>query len=159
MSALTTYNDTLTLDPGCYTFEITDTDDDGIDFWANNDGVGFCRIWQISPLDILAAIEGDFGRATQFDFTVGYPLSTHDFTLDESIVLYPNPTQGQFTLEGRGLHQASITVLNGMGQVEQVERGFEQNRLVLDGTHLAAGIYFVVIAHEDQRMVKKLVVK
>ena len=36
------YRDTLVFDDG-YTFLMNDTDDDGIDFWANNDGAGMAR--------------------------------------------------------------------------------------------------------------------
>ena len=34
----TTYKDTLALNAGCYRFNVLDNDDDGMDFWANNDG-------------------------------------------------------------------------------------------------------------------------
>ena len=39
----TQYRDTILLNPGCYRFEVMDTDDDGLDFWANNDGSGVVR--------------------------------------------------------------------------------------------------------------------
>ena len=36
----TQFRDTLTFNNGCYTFKVTDTDNDGLDYWANNDGTG-----------------------------------------------------------------------------------------------------------------------
>ncbi|GIR58563.1 MAG: hypothetical protein CM15mP65_11440 [Crocinitomicaceae bacterium] len=40
----TLYKDTLTLDPGCYKIELIDTDHDGLNFFANNDGAGYFQI-------------------------------------------------------------------------------------------------------------------
>ena len=45
----TQYKDTLTFNNGCYALYVTDSDDDGLDFWANNDGGGMLRFRRLNP--------------------------------------------------------------------------------------------------------------
>ena len=61
---------TLTFNNGCYVFKVTDTDDDGIDFWANNDGSGMVRFREIGA-SWLKYFDGDFGRSIHHEFRVG----------------------------------------------------------------------------------------
>src|SRR5690606_33884796 len=47
MSNSTTYNDTITLPDGCYVFEVTDAGEDGLYFYYNSSGTGYCRFRNI----------------------------------------------------------------------------------------------------------------
>ena len=58
----TLYKDTLTLDPGCYKIELIDTDHDGLNFFANNDGAGYFQIRKPSGAP-LAGFDSDFWRS------------------------------------------------------------------------------------------------
>ena len=44
MSSFTTYNDTIRNLIGCYSLTFSDSDEDGISWWANGDGDGFIRM-------------------------------------------------------------------------------------------------------------------
>ena len=46
----TQFKDTINLSDGCYTFKVTDIDNDGLDFWGNNDGGGMLRFRSTSTL-------------------------------------------------------------------------------------------------------------
>ena len=59
--ANTQYRDTIYLNQGCYTFEFQDADDDGISFWANDDGSGFVRLRKVGGNWIT--FEPDFGKS------------------------------------------------------------------------------------------------
>ena len=63
MSASTTYYDTLNLSMGCYNFKVFDTDDDGVDFWNNNDGSGYVKLKKVGG-SILKTFEPDFGESS-----------------------------------------------------------------------------------------------
>ena len=45
----TQFKDTINLSDGCYTFKVTDIDNDGLDFWGNNDGGGMLRFKDFNP--------------------------------------------------------------------------------------------------------------
>ena len=69
--------DTIVLDNGCYTLSISDSDCDGLKFFANNDGNG--RVWlhPNSSTDFYPPIyrfDEEFGCGAQLAFTVGYAL-------------------------------------------------------------------------------------
>ena len=69
-----TSNDTLNLGLGCYKLVVTDTDGDGIGFWANNDGSGSLRFHEMTGRAVMA-IQPDFGAEYTYEFTIGSPLS------------------------------------------------------------------------------------
>ena len=48
---------------------VTDTDDDGLDFWANNDGAGMARFRELSS-GWLHVFEGDFGSFLHHEFRI-----------------------------------------------------------------------------------------
>ena len=102
----TLYRDTFSLPDGCYVFELDDTDDDGIDFWANSDGIGYARFREIGG-SIFKFFEPDFGKFVIDHFTVGdalgegpdknscTPFSINEAGIDDlGILVYPNPTTG-----------------------------------------------------------------
>ena len=65
--------------------------------------------------------------------------------------LYPNPTQGQFTLavENTMLENATITVFNLVGQTISEQRISGQSTM-LDLTSQPQGMYFVRLRTEKQ---------
>ena len=65
----TLYRDTVNLDPGCYRLEFLDSDEDGISFFANNDGNGSFRIKAVGG-PTLEIFEGDFEKDIIHYFTV-----------------------------------------------------------------------------------------
>ena len=48
---------------------MNDTDDDGIDFWANNDGAGMARFRKLGA-SWIKIFEGDFGKFIHHEFQV-----------------------------------------------------------------------------------------
>ena len=90
LSNNTTYRDTVFNLDGCYKLRINDSDQDGISWWANNDGNGYIRVkeedgdWKV--------IATDFGAFIEYNFTAGMITSTVDLTQDYSVFVYPNPS-------------------------------------------------------------------
>jgi len=73
----TQFRDTLTFLPGCYTFVVSDTDEDGLDFWANNDGTGMVRFREIGAT-WLKLFNADFGTNIVHQFIVADHIGCTD---------------------------------------------------------------------------------
>ncbi len=134
------------LEPGCYTFHFEDTGEDGVSWWANNDGNGYVRFRDEGG--ILITFEPDFGMDIVHHFTIGHELGEVDADFDcggpgvlghadnelrpddgdrstdndspkgQMISVYPNPTQGQafVNLQFVKAQEVSIEVTNMIGQ-------------------------------------------
>ena len=73
-----------------------------------------------------------------------------------TVSIYPNPTQGELTLEGEGLQ--SVRIVNVFGQtVYNAKVEGEQVRLDLSG--FAKGIYMMHIGTANGEVVRKIVVE
>lgn len=137
------YKDTLQLGVGCYSLIFTDSGDDGIDFWANNDGVGFAKINAMSGANIIN-FEGDFGKSLVYNFTISYPLAYEDLYHINDISLYPNPAHSEVIVEGKNIEDASVSIVNNLGQTLNVPFTKETNKMTFNTLGLTPGLYFVV---------------
>ena len=155
--ANTPYRDTLEFNDGCYTFKVTDTDDDGIDFWANSDGGGMLRFREIGA-SWIRTFEGDFGRFIHHQFRIGTPTNILDESL-QNWEIYPNPTKNQFSIQGVITETTTILLTNNLGEVVQQfsidEKGVFKKNIALEG--LSNGIYFIKISNSKEEITKKVV--
>ena len=114
----TQFRDTLTFDNGCYVFKVTDTDDDGIDFWANNDGAGMVRFREIGA-SWLKSFEGDFGRSIYHEFRVEDALSTSEMN-DVIMTIFPNPTTDEIVIAGNLANASKLILTDNIGRIVSV---------------------------------------
>lgn len=185
----TTYYDTLNLPEGCYTFHLLDEDappdyfgNDGIAWWANNDGNG--HIYLLNPDGSLNKFwDPDFGRDVYEQFTVLYDLGetyypelacdslpTDTTTAIHSEILppeglmriFPNPTPGAFTLQV-DLDQpedVQYQVFNILGK--KIHEGHRsrvlQENILLD-LSLTPGVYIVKIKTNRYSVSESLIVQ
>ena len=76
--------------------------------------------------------------------------------------LYPNPTEGDFTIEfsnAADVREANLTIVNSIGQAVSVQKlGCTPgtNRWTINTDNLAAGIYFINFVAGDQTFSRKL---
>jgi hypothetical protein len=158
MAANTLHRDTVYLGLGCYTYRVSDTGDDGINFWANNDGIGYTRIYKLTG-GIVKNFISDFGDNINFNFTVEFPLSYEEFHGISDINLFPNPAKEEFVLKGNNVHQASVSVFNNMGKQIAIPFAASENKLTFDSKNMASGIYFVRIDRKEGVETLKLLVE
>jgi hypothetical protein len=129
LNANTVYWDTLNLDTGCYRLELTDSEHDGLSYWAYPaQGSGYMRIWNDGG--IAKTFESEFGNKIEYAFAIdamtkdtvftvvdgqdivviggdtlveidgGYaPLSVAKTEGSGLMSIYPNPNAGSFYLE------------------------------------------------------------
>ncbi len=101
----TLYIDTLELPTGCYTFEMTDDNCDGISWWYYqyynvNPGVGQARFIKDVNQSTLKNFNGDFGCNIKERFTVGYVLDIPENEKEEiQLNLFPNPAKQEIQIE------------------------------------------------------------
>ncbi len=160
INAFTTYDDTLSNLDGCYTFQVTDSDNDGISWWANNDGTGNVRIRSINEPWVV--LQPDFGGEISYSFTAGTLTSTNDQNYSETkVVVYPNPSIGTFTFELEGIQEAELVVYDQIGKAIKSEKRIALNEsydeISVDLSDFKTGIYYAVINSDKGRIIKKLI--
>lgn len=146
MDAFTIYNDTIANIEGCYQLQFTDSDQDGISWWANGDGDGYIRAKGIG-LSWLE-FEPDFGTEYTVNFIAG---SVNNITAENSdlyVQINPNPTQGKAEVIYSGLSgDLKLEVLDNQGRLLFSERTFNINdgeqRSFIDLDNVSPGLYFV----------------
>jgi hypothetical protein len=159
--AATIYRDTLQLNSGCYTFHLKDSDDDGLDFFANSDGSGYCKLDRVSGFD-FESFERDFGKEIVHRFRFETNLETEVVERPSSRVrVYPNPADDAVKVDVVGFDRnLSYSIFDSFGrklETRAVSRRNETETFELSVAFLAKGIYFVEIYDGLQRGTIRLI--
>ena len=152
------YRDTLSFNKGCYTFIMSDTDEDGLDFWANNDGGGMVRFREIGA-SWLKSFNADFGTNIIHQFMVGGVQTTTSVEQNSTWEIYPNPIKKILTIEGISNEKTKLTLQDNLGKII-LERtvtysGFTSEIINLE--QFENGIYFIKISNSKEEITKKVV--
>jgi hypothetical protein len=153
----TQFRDTLSFTPGCYTFVMEDTDEDGLDFWANSDGGGMVRFREIGA-SWLKSFNADFGTNIIHQFTIGGSQSTNQES-NNGWKVFPNPTKNNIIIEGVSDTKSEIIILNSLGEeiIKLINRNSGFISETIDLSKLENGIYFVKIRDDKSQIIKKVV--
>ena len=133
-----------------------DSDNDGISFWANNDGSGFFRLWEVGG-SIFKTIQPDFGSQSIVNFTVVHTLDVPEHEVDLGYHLYPNPSTGQITVDGGDMQGAVPTLYNSMGQEINAPSQRTESTLTYDLENFPSGIYYLSIVKNGYTWTQKVV--
>ena len=153
------YRDTLLLEAGCYTYRVNDSDDDGLSWWANNDGNGYTRIQAVGG-GIIQNFNGDFGDNINFNFSVDVPLSYEELYQDEfELQAYPNPARSFVNIEAPDLQDAHLSLFNSTGQQINVPIDWSGNIARIGTVDLAPGIYIVKVQRDGRISTKRIIVQ
>ena len=151
------YRDTLVFDDGCYTFLMNDTDDDGIDFWANNDGAGMARFRKLGA-SWIKIFEGDFGKFIHHEFQVNNNTTSIEEDID-TWAFYPNPSKNQLTIKGVSNGITDLILLDSLGkQLKKITfkiNGDFQKKI--DLSYLPDGVYMLKVITNTEEILKKVV--
>ncbi|MBE0643845.1 MAG: T9SS type A sorting domain-containing protein [Bacteroidetes bacterium] len=155
-SANTLYIDTLDLLPGCYRLTLFDSGEDGISWWANNDGTGYFQI-RIVDGNMWESLNPDFGKMASYSFRYSNLVSVGDVAdAAEGFDLYPNPATDRVTLRYELPAAAAVhyEVYNLLGERVRAgaEREFPQGIYTeeISTAGLQPGNYVVFIAEGAQ---------
>lgn len=148
--AATIYRDTIQLNSGCYTFHLKDSDDDGLDFFANNDGSGYCKFDRVSGFD-FESFERDFGKEIIHRFRFETNLQSNIAERpSQRVRVYPNPAENFVKVDVMGFdRELSCTTYDSFGrklETRLIARRNEIETFELSIENLSKGIYFVEIS-------------
>jgi hypothetical protein len=157
MNNNTLYTDTFKLAYGCYVIDVLDTDNDGIGFWANNDGNGFARLRRTNNTT-LHTFQPDFGDSISYQFTVDFVMNA---SAENEVILevYPNPAHNNFTINLTAIEDYQIEVYNICGQ--KISLPFKQNinERIYNTQGINAGVYYIKGAGRGKVWTQKIVVQ
>ncbi len=165
LSSNTFYRDTIDIDAyNCYTFEIFDGGEDGLNFWANpSQGSGYARLKRADFPLILKSFPADFGAEYIHNFKVNWALGTQEIkNTVSSIVLAPNPAVDfidvtvQMT-EPSAKVEAVLTDMSGRVLKTQTQKFNPANEFNFDTNDLAQGLYFVKVRSGNEILVQKFI--
>lgn len=148
MSAFTEYRDTLKNLYGCFMLQFIDADEDGISWWANNDGAGVLRI-KGENSDWIT-FQPDFGKELTFNFTSGISTSVENKYNETTVSFSPNPVQDEFILEINGLSGiGNVNIFNNLGMIISKNNfynpGIDKYFYTGDLSELKSGIYYIQV--------------
>lgn len=162
-AANTLYVDTLDLLPGCYELTLFDSGEDGIAWWANNDGTGSFQI-RIVGGSLWESLNPDFGKFATYAFRYSNLVRIDDPPAAmEEFDLYPNPADDRVSLRYDLAAPATVRVeiYNMLGAC--VYRGTD--RLVhgtftdeISTAGLLPGQYMVFVA-EGARVLRRMTLR
>jgi hypothetical protein len=150
----TTYRDTLEINAGCYMFHLRDAGDDGLSFFANDDGNGNCKLDRVSGLDFIN-FENNFGKEIIHYFNWNTDLVAVDEKerSDFDVRLYPNPNQSHALIKAQGMGRAiTVCIVDLAGKVvfsETFQRRFEGEEVRIETALLSEGWYTVIVSDEE----------
>ena len=151
----TTFQESFNVSLGeCYTFEIKDSQGDGIccDF-----GVGNYSLKADGNVVILSST-GEFGASEVTELRVDTALAINDEALERNITVFPNPTSGAIQIKVKNwISDFEYEIYNTLGQVLRLNK--LQNNEIIDLGNLSSDIYFIKITEIDtnKSIVKKIV--
>lgn len=80
----------------------------------------------------------------------------NEYTLVNSIVIYPNPASNNITIHLNNSNRAKIEIINQFGQVVKTAN-IENKNETINISDLSSGIYFVKTLSDNKTSVKKLI--
>ena len=154
-TANTNYRDTIQLNAGCYKAILSDSGEDGLSFFANNDGNGFCRFKKVAGANFIA-FEPDFGKEIihYFQFETGL-TSVEEWVAEKPfLTVYPNPGNNEMMVKtGRWKNDLLWTLfdVNGQAVTAGSHRLNSGDFFSVNTRELAAGLYFLVVDDGETR--------
>jgi hypothetical protein len=160
LSAFSLYQDTIRGLSGCYQLQFTDSDDDGISWWANGDGDGYIQAKGITGSWHI--LQPDFGKELTFNFVTGLFIGTQDISKDQSAYVVPNPTTGEVIVHLKGLYgETLISVLHPSGKMLSsgifFNNSSSEDQVKFDFSAFSAGMYFLSVHHQNFNQILKVV--
>ncbi len=153
------YRDTIQLNAGCYRFHLQDIGDDGLSFFANNDGNGFCRLKRVAGGSFIN-FEDDFGKEIVHHFSFATDLvGVEEQRIPEySVQVYPNPGNDRLYVRPSNFDtriRLEVFSLSGQRVLLREEQVATNGILNVDTSEWPQGIYQVVVSDGQRRMAKR----
>ncbi len=157
-----TYIDTIILNPGCYDLTLYDSDDDGISWWANNDGAGWLKMNKLEGGTVMQ-FEKDFGKQISHKFSIADNSAISEQIKNGLVNIYPNPTNDilNVNIQIQGKDNVNIKLFDTYGRLIYFEDAniLESKHFKIDISEYSKGIYYIVVNGLTINQTEKIVVK
>ncbi|WP_323788604.1 T9SS type A sorting domain-containing protein [Psychroserpens sp.] len=132
----------------CYTFEMIDSAGDGICCFS---GSGSFTLTTMEG--VVIATGGDYGFGTKVFMENGVALSVDDFFLENSIAVYPNPSQTVLNIKLSNTNNLPdrYSIYNMLGQLVKTERISKVSDLAIDVSTFSDGMYFIELQKDSAK--------
>ncbi len=158
----TIYRDTFELGFGCYRFRLNDSGKNGLSWWANNEGSGYCRMRTLDAT-ILKSFRSDFGTRHDYEFTVTSNVSVPEEQSMMWLEVYPNPTRDliyvDYALPRADEVVLQITDLRGRLVAGQQINSKPEYRWEVDLSYQPKGLYLLKVTSGSETRIEKIVVQ
>ena len=162
----TVYSDTFRLSKGCYRLIIRNSEGEGLQYWANmppygNGTAGYARIKDVQD-QIVKNFQGDFGSIISQSFTVGMTIDVPDLNPEGYFNVFPNPSNGIFTLSTilEQPEDLTITINDGLGK-ELFSKFFKfvlNRNIEINISGQKSGVYMMTLTTRKGMIIKKLLI-
>lgn len=161
----TLYRDTVELEVGhCYTFKVIDRAQNGLSFWANNEGSGQVSLRNAENGVIIKNFITDFGTELNYKFTTHYPLKS-DFVYPDKIDIdiFPNPCNDKINISFKSNFSISnylnidIYSMQGKKVFDKKISDMFINNIKIDVSGINSGLYFIKIYNSDLIFIDKFI--
>jgi Secretion system C-terminal sorting domain/DOMON domain len=114
-------------------------------------------VWGIGPSTTVTSEHSTFGSKTLTFSTV---LGVEDYTTLSDISVYPNPSNGVFTIAKNSLTPVTKISIYDMNAklLKVISTEITDQNNTIDLTELSKGMYFMELANEADQVVKKIVI-
>lgn len=164
-TASTLIRDTFQLATGCYRFIVEDSDEDGLTFFANNDGGGSIALRGLNGSNFYHSLPSDFGTGLRYAFTVGFALNQPELAAQNPHWdLYPQPARTGFWLEplqSRAYKGLNLQLISPAGQILR-DWDFDLaagERRWIHTEALAPGLYLLRLATGEGLVRKQVLIR
>jgi hypothetical protein len=153
LQAGTEYRDTISLPKGQYELLVTDTEGDGLEFWANpRVGMGYVKLVSADG-KLIRAFGSDFGNEIRQSFTIDNQRIPTPYQ-DAMVLVYPHrPTQNTtlmlFFNEPQTV-RARLTTAEGKALQEMTWYEVRENNFMIDLSNYPDGIYMLELKYGDK---------
>ena len=147
---------------GCYELIIDDSYGDGLNgsVEAQCDFDGSMELTRQTNGDLLAELteaNSDFGSTITFNFCAENTASLNEFSTN-NVKLYPNPTNGLFTVDVSFSGSKTIRVTDLTGKVIK-EVSTSNDSVQFNQIDVSSGVYLVAVITEVGTITKKLIIE
>jgi hypothetical protein len=159
----TTYVKNMSLQPGCYFLLVEDSDKDGLNFFANNDGNGSISLRNDGGTFFFETLQNNFGTEMRHYFTVGYSIGQKEDLINSAISIYPNPAQENVTFDfnTNGASNALLKLYDLTGKV-LIDKDYsfvDSHTASIDVSYLPAGVYQALVQIGEDSHLEKIVIQ
>lgn len=158
MTNNTNYKDTIDLPNGCYVFDFIDTGEDGLSFFANNDGNGTLKFKDLPLPFTVNSFPSNFGSFIKYYFVMDAPTGIEEQN-NLKAVIYPNPSSGMYNIYLQGFGKnVEVNVFNTLGKQVAHQKIYDTTiSHTLNLENESKGVYFVRIVSDDKSLTKQII--